>query len=72
MMREWLFIFVVLLVFIDLYLSASVYVDAKKIKDPALGVPPPIWGLISFIFPLMGFFVYWLMHHSTLAGTNRK
>ncbi|HHU51651.1 MAG TPA: hypothetical protein GXZ36_07520 [Firmicutes bacterium] len=72
MMREWLFIFVVLLIFIDIYLSASVYVDAKKIKNPALGVPPQVWGLISFVFPLMGFLVYWLMHHSTLAGTNRN
>lgn len=71
-MREWFIIFIVLLIFIDIYLSASVYVDAKRIKDPALGVPSQIWGLISFLFPLLGFFIYWLMHHSALSKKNRN
>ena len=57
------------LIFIDIYLQLPC-MDAKN-KNPALGVPPQVWGLISFVFPLMGFLVYWLMHHSTLAGTNR-
>ena len=70
MIRGWFFIFLFLVMFIDIYLSAAVYVDAKKLKKPALDVPPPIWGLLSFLFPFLGFFIYWLMNRSGLANVK--
>jgi len=71
MIKGWFFVLLVLLVFIDIYLSAAVYVDAKKLKAPALQVAPGIWGLLSFLFPFFGFFIYWLMNRSSLSHIHR-
>ncbi|NLY90672.1 MAG: hypothetical protein GX081_03580 [Firmicutes bacterium] len=67
----WLTLLLAVLLFINLYLTAAVYVDAKKRGLDQLNLPPGIWALVTFIFPLWGFFVYWLMHHSTLAFRER-
>ena len=64
--RFWLTLFGLALVSINLYLTAAVYVDAKTGLDQ-LNLPPGIWALVTFFFPLWGFFIYWLMHHSTLV-----
>ncbi len=63
----WLFFFFLLILFTNLYLSAAVYVDAQNRHQLPLKIPPPVWGLISFSFPLFGFFIYWLMTSSTLV-----
>lgn len=67
----WLTLFLVALLFINLYLTAAVYVDAKKHGLDQFNLPPGVWALVTFFFPLWGFFVYWLMHHSTLAIRER-
>lgn len=65
-LEAWLPLLLALVLFTNLYLSAAVYVDAKRLNRPALQIPPPIWGLLAFTFPLIGFFIYWLMNHSSL------
>jgi len=67
----WLTLILVVLLFIDLYLAAAVYVDAKKHGLDQFNLPPGFWALVTFFFPLWGFFVYWLIHHSTLAIRER-
>ncbi|NLC52604.1 MAG: hypothetical protein GX770_01365 [Firmicutes bacterium] len=69
--RFWLTLFGLALVSINLYLTAAVYVDAKKRGLDQLNLPPGIWALVTFFFPLWGFFIYWLMHHSTLVVRDR-
>jgi len=67
----WLMTFFILALFTNLYLSAAVYVDAQNRLKLPLRIPPPVWGLVSFSFPLFGFFIYWLMTSSTLVKENR-
>lgn len=68
----WLMLFFILMLFTNLYLSAAVYVDAQnRIKLP-LKIPPSVWGLISFSFPLFGFFIYWLMTSSALVKEENR
>lgn len=67
----WLAFIVVALLSINLYLAAAVYVDARKHGVDHLNLTPALWALVTFFFPLWGFFVYWLMHHSTLAMWKR-
>ena len=53
--RFWLTLFGVALVSINLYLTAAVYVDAKKRGIDQLNLPPGVWALVTFFFPLWVF-----------------
>ncbi|MBC9786525.1 hypothetical protein H1S01_18890 [Heliobacterium chlorum] len=44
-----------------------VYKDAKRLGYSALNISPFLWGSISFILPIFGMVIYWLMNHSSLA-----
>ena len=68
----WLAFIVVALLSINLYLAAAVYVDAKKHGLDQLNLSPALWAFVTFFFPLWGFFIYWLMHHSTLAIRDKR
>jgi len=54
------------------YLAAAVYVDAKKRRFDRINLPPGWWALATFFFSLWGFFVYWVVHHSTLAVREQR
>ncbi len=68
----WLTILGLAVLSTDLYLAAAVYVDAKKQRRHVLNLSPAVWALVAFLFPLLGFFVYWLMHHSTLVQREKQ
>lgn len=55
-----------------LAISVIVYRDAKTLLHPALGISPFLWFSISFIFPIGGMFIYWLMNHSSLNKENYR
>lgn len=63
----WVIFLLFSILSVNLYLTAAVYLDAKKQRVNAMNVPPPVWGFVAFFFPLVGFFIYWLMHHSILV-----
>lgn len=65
--KFWLTLLGMAILSTNLYLAAAVYVDAKKQRHYVLNLSPTLWALIAFLFPLLGFFIYWLMHHSTLV-----
>lgn len=52
--------------FLHLTLGLVVYRDAAAQERCALDVPPPLWGFMVLVSPILGLLVYWLMHHSVL------
>ncbi|HBK69099.1 MAG TPA: hypothetical protein DEB05_01425 [Firmicutes bacterium] len=70
--KFWLTLIILAILSINLYLTAAVYVDAKKQRSYVLYLPPAVWAFVSFFFPLSGFFIYWLMHHSTLVPREKS
>ncbi|MGF7184864.1 hypothetical protein GGQ84_000949 [Desulfitispora alkaliphila] len=59
-----------IVVFIPTHLSLSIFVyqDAQRRQVFALrGTSPVLWFCVSFSLPIIGMFVYWVMHYSSLA-----
>ncbi len=55
-----------------LVLTFIVFQDAKKIHEPSLSISPALWAAISFILPVIGMFIYWVMNHSNLNLGSSK
>lgn len=55
-----------------LTVSVIVYRDAKTLLQSALGISPFLWFSISFILPIGGMFIYWLLNHSSLNKENYR
>jgi hypothetical protein len=56
--------------FLHLTLALVVYRDACGQERCAMDVPPPLWGFMVAVSPILGMLVYWLMHHSVLIRTS--
>ncbi|MDO7786900.1 hypothetical protein [Desulforamulus aquiferis] len=53
-----------------LAITIKVYFDAKELSEPALGISRYLWTAISFVLPIGGMLIYWLMNHSTLKRSS--
>lgn len=63
-------IIMILTVILHLFIAAGVARDIgvmNKRQLPPLVLPGSIWVLAALITGIWGLFVYWLMHHSSLA-----
>jgi hypothetical protein len=49
-----------------LVITILVYQDAKKLHRASLNISPILWTSISFVLPILGMFIYWIMNHSYL------
>ena len=63
---------IILVIATHLAISLIVYRDAKTILHSALSISPFLWFSISFILPIGGMFIYWLMNHSSLNKENYR
>lgn len=54
-----------LLVATHISLTIIVYRDAKSLPQLALGISPLLWLGITFSLPVIGMFIYWVMHYSS-------
>lgn len=61
---------VIIAITAHLAISVIVFRDAKTLSHSALDISPFLWCAISFIFPIGGMFIYWLMNHSSLNKEN--
>ncbi len=49
-----------------LIITVIVYQDAKRLNITSLNISPVLWASISFVLPIIGMFIYWIMNHSSL------
>ncbi len=55
-----------------LVLTFIVLQDAKKLCKSSLNISPFLWAAISFMLPVIGMLIYWVMNHSSLNTDNSK
>lgn len=57
---------------VNVILAIAVRRDAMSLRDLRGGLylfGPLFWGVITFVFSLAGFALYWAVHHSSLRST---
>ncbi|WP_082788857.1 hypothetical protein [Desulfolucanica intricata] len=65
-----LWIWVIVISATHLVITTIVYRDAKTLYEPALNISPFLWAAITFVIPIGGMFIYWLMNYSNLSKRN--
>jgi len=55
--------------------AVAVFIDARRLRrahHPTRFVPPALWGLAVLGTGLLGVGLYWMIHYSTLRGTESQ
>ncbi len=62
----WITAFFALVALMIIVGAIAVYIDARNQRRCALGLWPIWWAVLVLLTNIVGFAVYWAMHHSTL------
>ena len=63
---EWIVVWFALVAVMIIVAAIAVYKDARKQRRCALGMWPIWWAVLVLLTNIVGFTVYWALHHSTL------
>lgn len=66
------FLWILVMLATHISLCIVVYKDAVKLQKSELGISPILWLGVTFVVPIFGMFIYWIMNHSTLTRNGKS